>query len=348
MIIGIPKETKLFETRVALIPEHVKILVKKGHVVLVEKNAGEKIGFTDNEYKKNGAKIVSTKEVYKSQMIVRVKRPQIKTLKSKQIILGYLHVEKGENPPLLKALINKKITAYAYHLFKNEKGERLINLGYEAGVVGMYEGLRLWGTINKKISKKGNKFSALPSTWELKTEKNIVETTSKILKGEKQKPVIYIMGNGLVAKGCKRILNQVNIPYFVLYKEDTKNIDKYLPRADIIVNATYWLPGEPHIITKEKLKMIKKTCPIVDISCEEHGAVETTVEKSWGNPIYTVNDIYHFAVGNLPSALGRDSSIHLSNMIINYVIDIAENKLKNTSGLLTINGKYVYKLPKIL
>jgi len=343
MIIGIPKETKLGETRVALVPKAVKKLVQKKHLVLVEKSAGEKSGFTDQDYQRAGAKIVKTEEVYRAKMIVRVKRPQIKTLKTGQILLGYLHVEKNENPPLMKALLKKKITAYGYHLFKDKNQRRLINLGYEAGLVGAYESLRFYGKIQQRAGFK-NDLTTLPSAWQCQSSQRIINAINlKIKIPLTRKPNIYILGNGLVAKGCRTVFNQIALPYFSLSREETKNMTIYLDKIDILINAVSYLPSEPHIITRFMLKKMKSTALIVDISCDQNGAIQTCKEPSWANPVYQVEGIYHFCVGNLPAAIGAEASTHLSQMVYPFVASIAAGeKLRN--GLITSNGQLIYQL----
>src|SRR3989304_8720672 len=143
MIIGIPKETKENEFRIALTPEHVALLCAEGHSVFIEKGAGAGCKFSDEEYAIAGGK--NKENVDNCEMIVRVKEPPLHTIKENQTIMGYLHIEKGQNPVLLKKLLEKNVTSYAYEQIKNKKGERLVNLGVEAGIVGMYEGLRLYG-----------------------------------------------------------------------------------------------------------------------------------------------------------------------------------------------------------
>ncbi|MCK5139319.1 MAG: hypothetical protein KAQ85_05710, partial [Thermodesulfovibrionia bacterium] len=158
MIIGVPKETKIGEFRVALIPEHVRRLTNAGHTVFVERNAGRKCKFSNRDYEKEGALIVD--DVYDCEMIVRVKEPPLATIKKNQTIMGYLHMEKGQNMVLLKKLLDQNTVSYAYEELRDEKKNRLVNLGIEAGIVGMYEGIRLYGKI---LEKKGsvNRFKKL-------------------------------------------------------------------------------------------------------------------------------------------------------------------------------------------
>ncbi len=336
MIIGIPKETKKNEFRVALIPKHVALLVKAGHKVVVEKGAGAGCKFLDSDYEKAGAKIKDS--VYDSEMIVRVKEPQLNTIRKNQVIMGYLHVEKGQNPALLNKLISQNTTSFAYEEIRDENQERLVNLGVEAGITGMYEGLRLLGRVLNK-----DKLKKLRPIQEYFSVKNIFSTLSKsnIENGVK----VYILGKGKVSKGAQDILRYSSIKPNVLYRDKTVFIDQFLPKADIIVNAIDWYPGEPRIIKKSMLKLMKKTAIIIDISCDPNGGIESCIPTTWENPIYAVDGITHFCVDNLPSAIPRDSSIHLSEMIIGHVLKVAA-KENYSNGLMTKNGIFEYPLNK--
>lgn len=177
MIIGIPKETKKNEFRVALAPKHVEQLCKQGHKVMVEKNAGAGCKFSDEEYVKTGAQIKDS--VYECEMIVRVKEPPLNTIRKNQIIMGYLHIEKGQNIPLLKKLLNQNATSYAYEEIRDSNGERLVNLGVEAGIVGMYEGLRLYGKILER-NNIDNKLKSLKPIQEYFCVERIFSTLKKV------------------------------------------------------------------------------------------------------------------------------------------------------------------------
>jgi alanine dehydrogenase len=340
MIIGIPKETKKNELRVALIPKHVAQLSRLGHKIIVEKGAGEGCKFSDADYEKAGAQIKES--VYDSEMIVRVKEPSLDTIRKNQIIMGYLHVEKGQNMPLLNKLLNQNTTSYAYEEIRDDKGERLVNLGVEAGIVGMYEGLRLYGKILEK-NNTANKLKLLKPIQEYYSVKNIFTTLAKsnIENGVN----VYIFGKGRVSKGAQEILKYSSIKPNVLYRNKTAMIERYLPKADIIVNAIDWYPNEPHIIKKGMLKLMKKTAVIVDISCDLNGGIETCIPTTWEEPTYSVEGISHFCVDNLPSAIPRDASIHLSQMIIPHVIKVANGE-EYSNGLMTKNGIFEYAKKK--
>jgi len=130
--IGIPVERKVKEFRVSLLPKAVKELVKAGHSVFVENNAGLIAGFTNQEYENAGARI--TNSVWKNKMIVKVKAQVKDPFDEKQILMAYLHVEKGQSPKLLKKLIKNKVSSYAFEEIRDENGKRLINLKMEKGL----------------------------------------------------------------------------------------------------------------------------------------------------------------------------------------------------------------------
>jgi alanine dehydrogenase len=340
MLIGIPKEIKKGEKRVALIPEHVKVLVSKGHKVRLERDAGAGCKFSDYDYRKAGARIV--KNVDDCEMIVKVKEPSSDRIRHNQIIMGYLHIEKGQNMPLLKQLLDKNVTSYAYEEIRDDNGNRLVNLGVEAGIVGMYEGLRLYGRLMEKNSMD-NQFKNLKPIKEYFSVDEIYRSLENA--GLHNGVKVYIFGKGRVSYGAQKILKYSKIIPNVLYRDKTRFITNYLPEADIIVNAVDWYPDEPHIITKDMLKLMKKTAIIVDISCDAGGAIQSCIPTNWDNPTYEVNGITHYCVDNLPSAIPRDASIHLSNMIIDSVLAVADGDVLET-GLMTSEGVFEYMKEK--
>jgi alanine dehydrogenase len=336
MIIGIPKEKKMGEARVPLIPDHVSLLTKQGHKVFVERDAGKKCRFSNKAYEKAGAKIVD--DVYDCEMIVRVKEPPMATIRKNQIIMGYLHVEKGQNMALLKKFLDQNSTTYAYENIRDDSGDRLVNLGVEAGIVGMYEGIRLYG---KVLAKNGqiNRFKKLKPIKQYHSVKKVYEALEEA--NVHNNVNIYIFGKGKVSRGSQEVLKYTKIKPNVLYRDGTKDVTPFLPKADIIVNAIDWYPDEPRIITKNMLKLMKKTAVIVDISCDENGAIESCIPTTWQKPSYIFNGVTHYCVDNLPSAIPRDASIHLSEMILPHVLKVANNEVLET-GLMTKSGIFEY------
>ena len=337
MKIGIPKETKNNELRVALVPDDVARLVKAGHKVYLERGAGAGTGFFDREYKKAGASI--SDDIYGCKMVVRVKDPPLDTIEENQTIMAYLHIEKGQNSELLNKLKGKGVLSYAYEEIKNGKGERLVNLGFEAGIVGIVEGFRILGKIFER-NEMDNPFKGLLPVAEHKDKEEIYYEVAEL--NLRNSINIVIMGKGRVSSGVQDLLKQTNIKPTVLRRKETAKIEKYLPNVDILVNAVDWYPGEPHIVKKNMLKLMKRTALIVDISCDKNGAVETCIPATWNNPTYEREGITHFCVDNLPSAIPRDASINLSNMILPHVMKAANGEELKT-GMMTKNGEFVYK-----
>ncbi len=338
MNIGIPKETKIDEFRVALIPDHVRQLTKAGHHVFVERDAGKKCKFSNKQYEQAGA--IVCEDVYSSEMIVRVKEPPLATVRKNQVIMAYLHIEKGQNPKLLRKLIEQNATSYAYEEIRDNDGNRLVNLGFEAGVVGMYEGMRLYGKVLKKMGFT-NKFRKLRP---IKNYFSINDVYTALGRSRISNDVnVYIFGKGRVSSGAQTILKYTDINPNVLYRDKTIFAERYLPKADIIINAVDWYPHQPRIITKDMLKLMKRTAVIIDISCDENGAIESCIPTTWQKPTYIFDGITHFCVDNLPSAVPRDSSIHLSSMIISHVLEVA-NGGKLGTGLMTEGGQFEFRL----
>lgn len=331
-------ERKEKEFRVSLIPKAVKQLVEKGHRVFVEENAGLKAGFSNQEYMDAGARI--TNSVWKHKMVVKVKAQSKDPLQERQILMAYLHVEKGQSPKLLKKLLKRKVLGYAFEEIRDEKGIRQVNLGYQAGVVGTYEGLRLYFKLNTELE---NPLKILPS---IKTidKKIAYELLSKIKL--RKKINIVIMGNGNASRGSQKVLSKIGIIPQLLGRAKSKLIEDYLPEIDILINAVYWKLGEPHIVTKKMLKLMKKTALIIDISCDKNGGVQTCIPTSWDKPTYKVSGITHYCIDNLPTAIPKGSSKHLSSMILPFVLSVADgNELK--SGLMTKNGVFKFNTEKV-
>jgi alanine dehydrogenase len=356
MNIGLVKETKIKENRVALIPEHVKQLVNAGHKVFVENNAGLVAGFPNEKYEKGGAKIVNADEVYQQQLIVRVKEPPIESLRENQILIGYLHIEKNQNPTLLKALLEKNITSYASEEIRDPVTKhRLVSLGFEAGIVGMFEGLRSYGKLLEKQNFV-NPFQNIKPIWDYQ---NKVEAYLALrdINPRDFKAKVCVAGYGKVSKGCQEVLAQLSHPPLVLREEDTVRtkilgkdftyIWKYLSEIDLFVNAIVWQPGQSRIIDNQDLELMKNHSLIVDISCDAAGGVQSCQPTTWDNPTYIVKtskdkEITHFCVDNLPSAMAYDSSVCLSRMLWPFVLKVADGK-ELEGGLMTKEGKFVYK-----
>ena len=358
MNIALPKETKVGEKRIALVPEHVKKLIDAGHRVLIEKDAGIGAGFSDQEYARVGAQIVSAEEIYQQPLIVRVKEPPLETLRSNQTIMSYLHIEKNQNPVLLQALLDHNITAYAFEEIRDPQTKHnLISQGFEAGVVGMFEGLRYYGEILEK-NNQPNPFKNIKTMQDYLTKKEAYLALREINPRD-IKMNVCLAGYGKVSKGCQEVLAQLSNPPLVLREEDTARtkiwgkdfayIWKHLPTIDIFVNAVFWKPGQQRVLTKQDLELMKKDGLIIDISCDQAGGIETCTPTDWQNPTYQIQTdnhktITHFCVDNLPSAMANEASLNISRMTYSSILKVANGE-ELTYGLMTKEGQFVFESP---
>ena len=335
MLIGVPKEKKNNECRVSLIPGDIATLVKAGHRVCVEKDAGLASSFPNAEYERAGARICDT--AYDCSLIVGVKPPPPDVLRDNQIVMAYLHVQKDQSAKLLAALRKKKILSYAYEEIRNDKGERLVNLGFEAGIVGIAEGLRIRGEI-LEASGVENPFKTLLPVRQYGCKEESFSAAGRLHSVGAVN--VIILGKGRVSLGVQEVLKRVHIEPTILGRDETRDIRNYLPAVDILVNAVDWYPGEPHIVRRSDLRLLKTTALILDISCDRNGAVETCIPTTWDDPVYKVEGITHFCVDNLPSAIPRDSSVQLSGIILPHVLNAANGRELHT-GIMTKGGQYV-------
>ncbi len=341
MEIAIPVESKQAENRVALVPRDVKKLVESGHKVFLETGAGAQADFPDSEYLKAGAKI--TNSAWKHDLVVKVKAQAIDRLKKNQILMAYLHVEKMQSPKLLKKLLDKRVTGYAFEEIRDSNGKRLVNLGYEGGVVGMYKGLRVYGEIIEKNNEE-NPFKELPEMKKVRKKKAYALLEKLCLK---KKPKTVIMGNGHVSRGAQEVLAKAGIKPSILLEKDTVHMEKFLSELDILVNGVLWNPGEAHLVSVKQLELMKKTALIVDISCDEKGAVESCVPTKWSSPTYKTKGITHVCIDNLPAAIPKEASEHLSSMILKFVLKVADGEELET-GLMTKEGVFEFGIEKKL
>ncbi len=353
MIIGTPKEIKNNENRVGLTPGGAKELVKRGHVVYIEKGAGVNSGFEDSEYVEAGAKILgSAEEVYiKSEMIVKVKEPiesEYDLIHEGQIVFTYFHF--ASNHALTKAMIRSRATCIAYETV--ELADRtlplLIPMSEVAGRMAVQEGAHY---LQKSKGGKGILMSGVPGV-----------APAKVL----------VLGAGIVGLNAATVaagfgadvtIMDISLPRLrylseILPKNVTTiysseyNIRKALPETDVVIGAVL-KPGAkaPHLITKEMVPLLKKGSVMVDVAIDQGGCFETSKPTSHDEPIYSVDGVTHYCVANIPGAVAFTSTLALTNATLPYVLALAgkgwEKACKDdtalANGLNIIDGKIVYK-----
>ncbi len=354
MIIGIPKEVKSKEDRVAITPQGVKLLVADGHKVIIEKDAGKGSGFTDEEYINEGAVILNSPEnVYgDSEIILKVKEPQpseYKLLQKKQIIFTFLHlaVEKA----LTKELVNKKITGVAYETIQTPDGvlPLLVPMSEVAGKMSVQIAANLLESRNKGAGILLGGIAGVPAGKVL-----IVGAGSVGLNAAK---IAVGMGADVsIADINVNKLRQADNMFgskIKTYISNEFNLHELAKQTDVLIGAVL-IPGykAPRIITEEMVKNMKRGSVIVDVSIDQGGIVETIDRiTTHENPTFEKYGVIHYSVANIPGCVARTSTIALTNETIKYIRNIVNKGLIEAvktdaslaKGVNTFKGKVTNK-----
>lgn len=324
MLIGIPKEIKDLEFRVGATPSYVQALVLEGHTVMVQANAGEAIGYTDEMYKKAGAKIVKTaKEIYEAEMIIKVKEPQeseYPLLKKGQILFGYFHL--APDPVQTKAIIASKAIAIAYETVEDEAKRLplLIPMSEIAGRLSVQVGAH---HLQLNQGGRGVLLGGIPGVRPGK----VVILGGGIAGTEAAR---MAMGLGaevvLFERNLSRLreLDRMYAPKLRTAVSTQPKIEEEIRNADLVIGAVL-IPGKlaPRLITKQMLSVMQPKSVIVDIAIDQGGCIETSRPTSHSHPTYIVDNIIHYCVTNMPAACARTSTQGLTNATLPYALKIA-------------------------
>ena len=349
MLIGVPKEIKDDEYRVALTPAAVQALVEKGHRVVIEKNAGAGSGFTDRDYAWAGAKILdAARDVYhQAQMLVKVKEPlpgEYSFLRQEQPLFTFLHL--AAVPELAQVLLDRKVPALGYETVQTPDGHLplLTPMSEIAGRISIQIGAHL---LEKPQGGSGVLLGGVPG----------------VMPG-----TVVIIGGGVVGTeaakmavgiGAKVIIIDCN-PQRLRYLDDifggrvqkimshAHNIAAAVEAADLLIGAVL-IPGgkAPKLVTEEMVKTMRPGSVIVDVAIDQGGAIETIDRATThSRPVYEKHGVLHCAVANLPGAVPRTSTLALTNVTLPYVLALADKGLEKAVhddpvlalGVNTLNG----------
>jgi alanine dehydrogenase len=353
MLIGVPKEIKSNENRVALLPVGASTLVQNGHKVVVETNAGLGSSFSDEDYKKAGAEIASTPdEIFgKADMIMKVKEPinkEYKMIREGQIVFTYFHFAASKE--LTEAMMKSKCIAIAYETV--QKADRslplLIPMSEVAGRMAPQEGAKY---LEKVMGGRGILLGGVPGTGPadvIVLGGGIVGTNAaKIAAGFGARVTIF--DNNLYRL---RYLDDVMPKNVTTMMSNEYYIRAALPKADLVIGAVL-IPGAkaPHLITRDMLSIMKEGSVVVDVSVDQGGCIETCKPTTHQNPTYVVDGVLHYCVANMPGAVPHTSTLALTNATLPYAVEIAnkgyEAAVKTNNeiklGLNVIDGKITYK-----
>lgn len=352
MLVGVPKELKEDEYRVALVPAGAAVLRKAGHTVLVESGAGEASNVPDREYAIAGAQILErASEVYRrSELILKVKEPlsqEYPYLRPRQIVFTFFHF--AANKPLALAMLRRKVTCIAYETVEDERGQLpiLIPMSEVAGRMSVQEGAKY---LEKPMKGKGVLLGGIPG----------VAPAS-----------ILILGGGVVGSNAAKVAAGLGGEVTVLdldlhrlrYLEDISpknvsflmsnehNIADRLTRADLVICAALIRGGRsPLLISRWMLKRMKPGSVIVDVAIDQGGCAETSRPTTHAKPVFVEEKIVHYCVTNIPGAVPITSTYGLTNATLPLALEIAHRGLKGAlkqnrslrAGVNLVGGKVVY------
>jgi len=353
MIIGVPKEIKNNENRVALTPAGASELIKHGHTLYVQKTAGEGSGFSDSEYQAAGANILNTiEEVYAiAEMIIKVKEPiesEYSLIKKDQLLFTYFHFASYE--PLTHAMIERGAVCLAYETV--EKADRslplLIPMSEVAGRMSIQEGAKY---LEKPMGGRGVLLGGVPGV----------------------KPAeVLVLGGGIVGTqaakmaaglGARVTMMDISLPRLRQLDDimpanvetmisNEYNVRNAIKTADLVIGGVL-IPGAkaPKLITRDMLPSMKKGAVIVDVAIDQGGCFETSKPTTHAEPCYEIDGVVHYCVANMPGAVPYTSTLALTNATLPYAVQLANKGWKKACadsnelklGLNVISGKVVYK-----
>ncbi len=353
MIIGVPKEIKDNENRVALTPAGTRELAKRGHTVLVQTQAGLQSGFKDEEYLQAGASILPTaEEVFaQAEMIIKVKEPiqqEYSLIRPEHLVFTYFHFASYE--PLTKAMIDSGAVCLAYETVElpDRSLPLLIPMSEVAGRMAIQEGAKY---LEKPQKGRGVLLGGVPGV-----------APGKVL----------VLGGGIVGTqaakmaaglGAQVTILDVSLPRMryladvmpanvVTMYSNEYNIRRLIRDHDLIIGAIL-IPGAkaPKLITRDMLKDMRPGTVMVDVAIDQGGAFETSRPTTHANPIYIIDDVVHYCVANMPGAVPYTSTIALTNATLPYAIELAEKGWRQACkdnnalklGLNVVHGKVVYQ-----
>jgi len=324
MEIGVPKEVKADEYRVAMLPVGVEVLTHDGHRVVVESGAGVGSGITDDEYRKAGATVVeSVEEVYASGLIVKVKEPQpseYPLLRRGQVVFTYFHF--AANAELTRAMLEKGVVCVAYETIQNDDGELplLTPMSEVAGKMAIQQGAKY---LERPTMGRGILLGGVPGV----APADVVILGGGVVGTNAAKVAAGLGANVTILDvnlNRLRYLADILPANVTTLFSDLHSIRRMVPRADLLVGAVL-IPGAltPKLVTREMVKQMKPGAVIVDVAVDQGGCVETTHPTTHRDPIYVEHGVVHYAVTNMPGAVGRTSTYALCNVTLPYVRRLA-------------------------
>jgi alanine dehydrogenase len=352
MVIGVPKEIKNNENRVALTPAGTKELTKRGHFVYIQSGAGSGSGFADEEYLGAGAEMLdSAQEIFsRAEMIVKVKEPvgdEYGMIRKDQLVFTYFHF--ASNEPLTRAMIDSGAICLSYETVEKADGSLplLIPMSEVAGRMAIQEGAKY---LEKPLKGRGILLGGVPGVRPAKVlvlGAGVVGTNAAKIAAGMGADVIVVDVN--LAR--LRYLDDVMPGNVRTLVSNEYAIRQLLPEVDLIVGAVL-IPGAkaPRLITRDMLKHMRPGTVLVDVAVDQGGCIETCTPTTHENPTYVIDGVVHYCVANMPGAVPHTSTLALTNATLPYAVKLANYGWVNACrdnddlrrGLNIIRGDVVY------
>ena len=324
MKIGVPRERKVMEFRVGMVPDAVGLLCARGHEVRIERGAGHGSGFADEEFERAGARLVGSDEVWASDLVVKVKEPQpeeIPLLREGLVLFTYLHLAAA--PRVAEALRDSGVIAIAYETIRNPDGSFpvLAPMSEVAGRLAVQIGVNL---LQKDRGGKGLLLGGVPG----------------VMRGK-----VTVLGAGTVGINAARVAHALGAEVDVLdidlkrltYLYDifsgdlntlfsnSANVERSVLTSDLLVGGVY-VHGRraPTLVSEDVVRRMEPGSVVMDVAVDQGGCVETIRPTTHSDPTYVVHDVIHYGVANMPGAVPRTSTFALTNTTFPYVEAIAE------------------------
>ncbi|BCV36590.1 MULTISPECIES: alanine dehydrogenase [Shewanella] len=353
MIIGVPKEIKNHEYRVGMVPSSVRELTMHGHQVFIETNAGNGIGFTDQDYINAGASILDTAaEVFaKAEMIVKVKEPQAverAMLRHDQILFTYLHL--APDLPQTEELISSGAVCIAYETVTDDRGglPLLAPMSEVAGRMSIQAGAM---ALEKSMGGLGMLLGGVPGVEPAK----VVIIGGGMVGTNAAQMAVGMGADVVVLDRSIDALRRLNVQFGSKVKaiySTADAIEKHVLEADLVIGGVL-IPGAaaPKLVTREHIKKMKPGAAIVDVAIDQGGCVETSHATTHQDPTYIVDDVVHYCVANMPGAVARTSTFALNNATLPYILKLARLGYRDAllsdkhlqNGLNVMHGKITCK-----
>jgi alanine dehydrogenase len=329
MIVGVPKEIKTDEYRVAMIPVGVEELTKAGHKVIVQAGAGQGSGIADDDYARHGAEIATAAEDVwrRADLVVKVKEPlphEWPLMRRGQIIFTYFHFAADEK--LTRAVMQSGITALAYETIRDAKGQLplLTPMSEVAGRMSIQEGAKY---LERPFEGRGILLGGVPG----------------VLPAN-----VIILGGGVVGANAAKVAAGLgaNVTILDINLDRLRYLDDVMPKnvttlfnrrhnlldsllkADLVIGAVL-IPGAkaPRLVKREDLGRMNPGSVLIDVAIDQGGCVETARPTTHSEPTYIVDGVIHYCVANMPGAVGRTSTYALTNVTLPYALQLAKKGL---------------------